>query len=245
MVLKLQAAVFQSLEGNILGLFPRSSVFLYPQKAIVNDIKLMDPGVNLVKFNNALGTTLQVSITEKDPAAIVCSEYPDFSGTDIQEGNDASCYYADSNGLIFKKAPTITGNTYHRYYIPTLLSSESSTTNMIGMYATSTAEFNLLQKFYTDVVNGGIVADGILIKDNGEYELYIENVVKNIAPESYDANANTRVAVVYFNNARAFNESLANLLSFWSTMKNSPKIKSASTNFDYIDVRYGANVFYK
>lgn len=245
MVLKLQAAVLQSLEGNILGLFPRSSIFLYPQKAIVNDIKMMEPSANLVKVNNVGGTTLQVSITEKDPAAIVCSEYPDFSGIDVPEGNDASCYYADSSGLIFKKAPTITGNAYHRFYVPTLLDNESSTTNMIGMYATSTAEFNLLQKFYTEVTNGGIVADGILIKDNGEYELYIENVVQNVAPESYDANANTRVAVVYFNNARALNESLANLLSFWTTMKNSPKIKSASNNFDYIDVRYGANVFYK
>jgi hypothetical protein len=38
---------------------------------------------------------------------------------------------------------------------------------------------------------------------------------------------------------------LANLLSFWTTMNSPSRTKAATTTFDYIDVRYGANVFYK
>jgi hypothetical protein len=231
----LEAAVLDSMKGDYLGLLPKSSTFLYPKKAIENVIKLAVPSVDSVSISRLGGNELDISIKEKDPAAIICTDYPDFSGADTSEtgfqiGNDDSCYYVDTNALIFKKAPAITGDAYHRYFVPGLVDNESSTTDVIGMYATSTDEFNRLQKFYTNVADDGITADAILVKDTGEYELYIGN------PD---------VVVIYFNNARPFNDQLANLLSFWTTMNSPSRTKAATTTFDYIDVRYGANVFYK
>ncbi len=238
----LKAAVLESLQGKYFGLFPRSNTFISPDEAIKGRIRALEPSADAVKISHTGGTTIDVTVNERDPSAIVCTDYPDFSGTDRENKVDDSCYYADLDGYIFKKAPSITGYAYHRYYVPTLVDNESSTTDVIGMYATSTSEFTTLQKFYTNVTNGGIVVDAILIKDNGEYELYIENVSLGGASS---ADSGNQVVVVYFNNARNFNYELANLLSFWSTMKGPLRSKATTTTFDYIDVRYGANVFYK
>ena len=233
----MQASALMSLEGKYMGILPKSSKFFYPKNEIVNNIEKISPEVDTVNVVKAGGNVLDIEIKTKTPVAIICSGYPDFSEIVDISDIEADCYYIDANAYIFKKAPLLSGSLYHRYYIPSLFDNSSSTENVIGKYASSTQEFFALQKFYNDVEKSGIVADAILVKGTGEYELYVENQAS-----TSDSN---NIAVIYFDNNRPLEDELANLVSFWTNMTNKLKNRSATTTFDYIDVRYGANVFYK
>lgn len=237
-VASMQASALSSLEGDYFGIIPRSSSFFYPKTEIINNIEKISPEVEKVEVTKASGNVLGIEIKSKTPVAIICSGYPDFSDVKDISLIEADCYYIDAHGYIFKKAPLISGTLYHRYYIPALFDNSSSTESVIGKYASSTEEFINLQKFYSNVVKSGIVAEAILVKGTGEYELYAEN-------QASSSEFNNNVAVIYFNDDRPLDEELANLVSFWKNMTDKVKNKSATTTFDYIDVRYGANVFYK
>ncbi len=237
---KLTASVFAAIQGKYLGLYPRSSVLIYPEATIIHNIKTLDPSANSVVVSHVGGTTLEVSIKENPPAAIVCTDYPDFSDGEATSTPEEDCYYADANANIFRKAPTISGTTVHKYYVPSLTMSGTSTgeNGLLGQRATSTAEFKALQDFYTGAVKSGIIVNSIMIKDGGEFEMYINNPSKNDRNDS-------DIAVVYFNDDRPLADELANLASFWSSIIHKSTNRNSSTTFDYLDVRYGANVFYK
>ncbi len=234
----LQAAVLDSIQGNYLGLFSRSNTLIYSRSHVLDAVKRTTPDVSSVEIYRIGGETIGIDIKEKDAAAIACMGYPDFSGGNLGIDADEDCYFADSTGLIYKKATSTTGDIYPRYYVPTLNTNAGSTMDALGSYATSTPEFMQLQKMYFESQKYGMKVDAISIKDAGEYEMYIESPELSIDAES-------SVTVVYFNNQRPLLDELANLVSFWSTMRSKSKLRTATTTFDYIDVRYGANVFYK
>jgi hypothetical protein len=90
----------------------------------------------------------------------------------------------------------------------------------IGSYATSTNQFVALQKFYNSCREFGLEPEYILIKENDEYEMFAKDTI------------------IYFNDDSSLDDQLQNLLLFWS--HNEKKI-----NYEYIDVRFGSNVFYR
>ncbi|MEI8327641.1 MAG: hypothetical protein WCG02_00700 [Candidatus Taylorbacteria bacterium] len=230
----LQSAALESLRGDILGVIPKSNILFYSKTTVMNTLRAMSPEIGSMTVSRHGGKAIDIHVTEKTSVAIVCTEYPDFASTTAGFGNDdGNCYYADSSGYLFKHAPTISGIPLHRYYAPLLIDSGSSTVQLVGKYATSKAEFAGLERFYSDVLKSGIIAQAILVKDAGEYELYV------LDPSG------DNVVVVYINNSRSFDDQFANLASFWSNMMSKADTKSQISTLDYIDVRYGANVFYK
>ncbi len=228
----LQASVFDAIKGNYVGLFPKANSILFSKSDVENAVKNASPRIDAVKTTRSGLTGLNITVTEKTPSALVCLNFPDFSGTTLSLSSDDDCYFADKDGLIFEKAPSFTGHIYNRYYIPSLADSGSSTDAILGTYATSTMEFTSLQVFYNGINNAHINADAILMKENGEYELYANNTDND-------------TVVIYFNDARPFSEELVNLVSFWNKMADEAKQARTTARFEYIDVRYGSNVFYR
>ena len=105
-------------------------------------------------------------------------------------------------------------------------SDYSASTDFTGALATSTSEFTGLENFYDGALATGISVDGILIKDAGEYELYASSTV------------------IYFNDKEDLSNEITNLSAFWRHM-TTPNNTKKPVIFDYIDLRYGPNVFYK
>jgi hypothetical protein len=68
-------------------------------------------------------------------------------------------------------------------------------------------------------------AEFILIKDDGEYEMYAND------------------AFIYFNNKRSIVEQLKNLIEFWNHNKN--ENSAGSTSYESINIKYGSNNFYR
>jgi len=219
------------LSGKYLGLFNKSNTLIYPKTSIVKNIKLTSPRILNVFVSRDGLTGLRVTVNEKTPVAVVCATLPNFDGNKLVIESDDPCYLADDTGFLFQKSPVFTDHPYHIYFAPDISATNISNTdsdsngdsaNFIGAYATTTTEFNTLQTFYNSAQSVGIQGDAILVKNAGEFELYSGSTT------------------IYFNDAKDLDKELANLVAFWNHAKT-----AGNTDFDYIDLRYDLNVFYK
>ncbi|MDE2041060.1 MAG: hypothetical protein KGI59_01580 [Patescibacteria group bacterium] len=224
---ELEQAAYGAMDGSYLGLFAKSSSFIFPSKAIAAAVMGVSPQLASVSVSRDGFNGLMLTVTEKAPAALICTDLPDFSNS-----TPGGCYFADGTGRVYEAAPAISDGVYPRYYVPSL--GGLSDTAIIGAYATSTEEFDKLQKFYSGLNGSGFNVDGILVKDGGEYELYVQN----------PTTAST-TAVIYFDHNQSFDAQLINLVSFWKQMSETARTDGKPLDYDYIDLRYGANVFYR
>ncbi len=218
--------VMKNITGSYLSLIPRNNSLVYPKSDIIYAIKSQFPRVMDVKVSRDDFRHLRVMVNQKTPVAVVCVTLPNFADTELVFDPSDPCYFADETGFLFEKSPIFSGQQYHLYYAPDV-AVLGSTTDFVGTYATSTAEFNALQSFYAGAKNAGIFADAILMKDGGEYELYSSSTI------------------IYFNNTASLSDELTDLLAFWNHMEAEARGQKKPVVFDYIDLRYGTNVFYK
>lgn len=229
-------SVLQSISGKYVGLFSKANSFLYSKSNIKNIVKSLYFEIDTIDISRADRHTMVVTIHEKIPSGLVCATLPDFNGNELSLDDPGSCYFVDSSGIIFKKAPSFSGTVYNRYYIPDLLGGDeaSSSDALIGIYATSTKEFRIIQQLYDSVKQNNIITDAMLMKGDGEYELYIRNP---------DMGSST--AVVYFNTISSTTEQLSNFISFWNHALITARANKEHIKFDYIDVRYSPNVYHR
>lgn len=215
----------EKISGNYLYLIPKSNFLFYPKNQIEDAIlanfkKIKDLNIDIHNFSNLI-----LGINERTPEVIVCDGFK-------ESEDDNTCYFSDINGYVFERmtdatsTSTIHTTTYFKYYI-------NSTTNPVSIGNTfiDTARFSDFQKFNTEIKNSDIVATGILINEDGNYELYIKNIDESIA-------------VVYFDQRETLEKTLSNLLIFWKNANNKKIGLDHMPNFDYIDLRFGNNVFY-
>lgn len=228
LVAAVEQAALTSVSGRYLGLFSRANGMIYPRKQVETSVAASVPQIASAEVSLRGLRTLVVTVTEREPEAVVCAGLPDFDGQSLMLDTAQACSFADADGRLYGQSPSFSGTSYKRYYAPV----------SDGIVATSTDEFHELQEFYDAVRRSGIGAEAILIKEGGEYELYLRNASTTAAPGG-------GTAVVYFNHARSFSEQLDNLVSFWTRMAEQAKAKRESLAFEYIDVRYGSNVFYR
>ena len=235
------------MQGDYLGLFSRSSIFGYPRSEIAKSVASSSPRIKSVIISHDGLNTLKIDIVQKTPSAIVCLALPDlnFSATDPDESS--SCYYTDQSGFIFEKSPLLTGQIYERMYFPDHVDStstaDSSADRAIGSYATTTAEFQKLSAFYSALVSNGFDVQGILAKPGGEYECYVQGINqihKTSSPEDSE-----NIIVIYFNDSQQLSVELSDLISFWSRMKEKADTGGSFPQFEYIDIRFVPNVFYR
>lgn len=216
----LQNLAASSLQGAYLGLFSKSNIFIYPHDKVTASVEKALPSIKSLTVSRDGLQGLKIDVIEKNPSAIVCAGLPDFSDETLSLNGIDNCYFADWSGYIFDKVSSSTNALYNHYYFPDLSLNATSSDSIIGLYATSTDKFSDLQDFYNEASKAGIKPLAVLAKDNGEYEMYMNDTI------------------IYFNDFRPLKDQLSNLVSFWNR-------KKGQTKFEYIDVRYGSNVFYR
>ncbi len=187
---------------------------------------------------------LTISVEERLPVAVVCSGFrEDISQNKTQGDSPVNCYFSDKHGYIFRSmassstqfSPSISRDSYTHYYVPT--DKEDS---LLGATFIEEKRFQELEKFVKGARLGGLFPLGILIGQNGEYEMYMKN--KKVDSE----------ITVYFDDKAPFGNTLSNLLTFWQNLLQNARqnSKSATTPiittqaFDYIDLRFGNAVYY-
>ncbi len=221
---RIQAAAYSALSGSYFGFISKANALFYPEHAVAAAVTAASPGVSSVSVGRDGYSVLTITVAEKTPAAIACASLPNFDDNgSLSNDPSPDCYFADDTGYIFKRVGSAPEDGFDRFYVPNV------TLPAPGHYATSTAMFKALEAFISGAKADGMKPEGILVKAGGEYELYIDN------PDG-------SVAIVYFNESAKFATELSNLSAFWNTMSRG---KAHPPNFEYIDVRYGTNVFYR
>src|SRR3989344_595858 len=229
--------VTEILSGSYIGVFPRNNSLIYPRSEIRSVIWNIYREVESIDLRRAGFHTLIVTVHEKIPSAVVCATLPDFNNNELSLDDSDACYFADSSGILFKKAPSFSGDVYNRYYVPDLESSDGSTdslTKLVGTRATSTEEFSVIQQVYETIQRNNITIDAMLMKNDREYEIYIRNP---------DMSSST--AIVYFNTISPAMEQISNLILFWNHILSAARAKKEYMKFDYIDVRYSPNIYHR
>ncbi|MDE2038286.1 MAG: hypothetical protein KGI69_03650 [Patescibacteria group bacterium] len=236
----IQAAAAGALDGTYAGLFPRSDVWIYPHADVAEAVASSSPRIRTASVSRGQGNALDVSVTERVPAAVICPGFPneDDSGAMQPSG---TCYYADDRGYIFEEAPAQPAPGLGLYYMPALASGGTAAAGILGSFATSSAEFAALQAFVEDAQAAGISSQAVLAKDGGEYELYADG----LGAEGQGATSSKSLTVIYFDDAGGLAGELADLRAFWLNAEATGRAKGQLPGFEYIDVRYGSNVFYR
>lgn len=226
LVKEIKDKVSNIIDESYFGIFSKSNSLIYPKSTLLASIQDLVPQIKSLTISRDGLQGIKINIVEKTPKAEICPDLPDFSLDDSSFAQVSNCYFADWSGQIFDHASTSTDSLLNLYFIPSLGDiSTSSADSIITKYATSTDEFILLQNFYDGTKKAGLDPKFILIKDDGEYEMYANDTV------------------IYFNNKRSLVEQLDNLIEFWNHNKQSTSSKKM--DYEYINIKYGSNIFYR
>ena len=196
-------------EGKYLGLIPRSSSFFYPKDAILASVTDAYKRIDTIRVVRKSFSTLEITMSERKPEAIVCEGFR-------EEDQIDECFFTDEDGYVYAGSPGFSDGVYPRYYV------SDSENPILGTNFIDTKIFKELQSFVKGLRANGVSTLGILIGEEGSYELYMKN-------------SDQSTAVVYFDDRVPFDKSMTNLLAFWESTKD---------NFNYINLRFGNNVFF-
>jgi len=101
----IEKRVDETMRGAYWGIIPKRFLYLYPTQAIVSALESID------RVSEATVRTEQnalvISVSEFKPNALWC------------KANDVAsdCYFINTSGIAYEKAPTLIGGTMPRFYI--------------------------------------------------------------------------------------------------------------------------------
>lgn len=214
--------VMRTFEGNYLGILPRSSILFFSKGRIKDSLINNYKNIDKLDIHYRWFSGIDVNIVEKLPSAIVCDGFYD------ENNENQRCYSLDKDGYIYGESPIYSEGVFTHYYTDNI--DNGTSTNIIGSQFLNTDTFKRLQALADIIVHNKIYILGILVNDNGQYELYIKN-------------PDTSAAIVYFDDKSPFDKTAANLVAFWNNMIHS-KSATSTVSFEYINLRYGNNIFY-
>ncbi|MHB1316709.1 MAG: cell division protein FtsQ/DivIB [Minisyncoccota bacterium] len=211
------------LEGEVKGLitdkyfwlFPKTNVFIYPQKNIEQSLLKKFPRIQSISSSILDNHIISVNVTEREPFALWCDTVPTSSTV-------SQCYFLDKNGFVFDHAPQFSGNAYFKYY--GFLPYEAP---VGSYYISSTTRFHELSDFVESVKKLDITPLYIIAKDQDDFELFIFGGGK-----------------ILINTQESFAKLSERLSALLKTQNLVPR-KGGELLVEYIDLRFGNKMFYK
>lgn len=218
-VVELEQKALAAVQGTYFHLIPRSFVFLYPKKAIVAEVMDAYKKIDSIRVSRKDFSTLEVNVVERIPDAVVCEGFR-------EEGETDDCFFVDKNGYVYAESPDFSDGVYSRYYM-----NLDSSKLVVGENFIDPAKFKELQDFTKGVRANSIATLGILIGESGSYELYVKN-------------RDQSTAVIYFDDRTPFDKTMSNFIAFWDNAMTKKIGTTTTSNFNYINLRFGNNIFY-
>jgi hypothetical protein len=207
-----QNLVNKSLAGNYLWFIPKANTFLYSVKNLNNSLINEFPGIFSLNVGRDGFKKIYIKIVERKPQALWCKN--------IADENPPECYFVDTTGVVFAKAPFFSGNVYFMY------KGELGKEDPLGAQIFSREDFSIFQAFIKQTNKLGISIVGAELKKDGDFDLILLSGVHILL------NRNISYDDIYNNMDAVFK---SNELSSTSTLNS----------LDYIDMRFGNKIFYK
>lgn len=203
------------LTGTYALMFPKTNVFIYPQKDVERVLSEKFPRIQTFTSRIVDNHILSITVTEREPFALWCNTIP-------TDSIIPQCYFLDRDGFVFDHAPQFSGDAYFKYY--GILPYEAP----IGeYYLSSTTRFHELSNFVETAKNLNITPLYMTAKDQNSFELYIFGGGKVL----FDATENL--------------SKVSERLSVLLKTQNLVPREGGELLVDYIDLRFGNKMFFK
>ena len=95
--------ITRHLSGTYFFVAPKNNRWLFPEQAISEEIRETFRRVKSVSFDVTDEQILRVSIIEREPVGVWCTD------------DTATCYFLDDGGLLFSLAPQFKGDLFYVY----------------------------------------------------------------------------------------------------------------------------------
>jgi hypothetical protein len=233
-----EAFVENSLTGDWWKIFFKDSIFLYPRHTLEQSIVKDFPPIALVSFSHTGFHVLDVTVTERSPFALACNE----SGRYTE-----SCFYMDSTGFVYARAPQFSSGVYVTYTAvspATTSSTTASTSVTVGTYLTDPTDFEIADQAVSYISGLGLNVVGINVPLSGnDFQLFIQRPAETAKESKTPISASSTIATssphitVYFNTSQPLDTTLEYFSVFWN--------HETDKNFQYIDLRYGKDIVFK
>jgi cell division septal protein FtsQ len=209
---EIQNVVNNSLAGNILWLIPKTNTLIYSVKDLNNALVQQFPGISTLNINRVGFKKISIKLEERKPQVLWCRG---------GEGeNVPDCYFVDSVGMVFAKAPFFSGNVYFVY--KGLLNKEDP----LGAQILDSQDFLAFESFIKQISNKlDLQIVSVEIKDQGDLDLYLSSGLK-----------------IMLNKNISYDDMYNNI----DVLLKSKELSSSTVNtLEYIDMRFGNKVYFK
>lgn len=201
-----------SLSGNYFWVIPKSNTFLYSVTKLNNILIERFPGISTLDVGRDGLRKISVKIEERRPETLWCN--------DVVEGGIPECYFVDSTGKVFARAPFFSGNVY--FIFRGTLGKEDP----LGAQIFDSQDFPIFQSFVKQIsgkLNLSIV--GVEIKSDEDFDLILSSGARILLNK---------------------NISYENLYNNIDSVIKSQQISSSSIDtIEYVDMRFGNKVYFK
>jgi hypothetical protein len=205
-----------TLVGRWLYLIPRASAVFFPNDTLRAAVVEAFPKVESVEVTRDGFTGVHISVTERKPAALWCGDGVPDADTLRSGVFGEQCYFMDSSGLIYERAPTVTGAAYPRFW------GAIARGNPEGSQFVLPAEFTALTLFMRHLRESGSAPLGVLLVDENEMELYDARGTRILLPRGGDLAKRARMV---------------------HAVEESGIVSGIAV--EYIDLRFGDKVYFK
>jgi cell division septal protein FtsQ len=200
------------LIGYNFWFWPKDCYFYLSTADVENNLASLIPRILKVDVSRSGFKTLQIDIVERKPSGLWCAN----KDTD-------KCYFLDNEGLIFDRAPALSGQLFVKY-----LGLLDSTIEPLGQRYLSQESFSTLTDFMSWVLASGVSVNNVTIDADGFYRLHLPGGGEIFVSEKQDVDRTFR-----------------NLQTLLREKGLLSKTVSFDTNLDYIDLRFGEKVYIK
>lgn len=220
---ELMQAIRKDISGKYFFLFPRSSIFFYPESMIKKEIQNSFPRFKNATFYISDARVLVVSLSERDPSALWCGIKM------LSSVIDETCYYVDDSGFVFGKAPTFSGVAYMKFYGKGNLKPEDP----IGGYFVSGDIFKKIFDIHEILIKYDKNISNVFLNDEGTLQFSGTKKCKILFDiEQPLASFETNIDAVFSS-------------SDWAHGSAEPSEKSPCDQLEYLDFRFGNKVYYR
>jgi hypothetical protein len=236
----IKQAIQTEMSGKYLWIFPKTDIFFYPQKAIVETLQDKFNRLENISLSIKNDKTLAVSVSERKALYTWCGTTPDVAIP--QSGSPTTgdtCYFVDENGYIFDQAPYFSGGVYFKFYgtpdvaIPQSGSPTTGAADPSGSYF-SQQYFKQLISFKDILIEFGLKPVAIYVTGDQNVEVFLANQ----APSTNQPQIKFKLNGDYENIAE-------NLKAALTTEPLQTEFKNKYATLQYIDLRFGNKVYYK
>ncbi len=217
------------LDGKHYGIYPKNNILIYPKKMIIKSLARDIPWI-AETFISAAGNSLLIEVKEREPKYLWCD---DLSKAILNR----SCYYLDSNGFGFDKAPNFSSHVYPEFYGGNKRGGYTGRSILpLDSLGHVLSVKDSLEKIIKSQYSPFAHIYGVYIYNNDDYDLLITDGKKEWK--------------IIFNLTKSLSEEKK--LKIEKKLKaiiSSPffikELNNTTQSLKYLDLRFGKKVFYK